>query len=424
MEKRMAWLGSARQLVCGGLLAVTVASAAWAAAGDAGGWWPQFHGPSRDNMSRETGLLKEWPSEGPPLAWKFAECGKGYSGVAIADGMVFTAGDFADKEFVLALDLGGRLLWKAENGKSWKGAEPGSRTTPTFDGGVLYHMNPTGRVAAFEAKTGRELWAVDTKERYGAQFGMWALSENLLVDGKAVLCVPGGPKGRVIALDKATGELLWANTEIAEQAAYCSPILVEHKGVRQIITLMHKSVVSVDVKTGKLLWTHGHPAPYGQNVDRPLFKDGYVLVSAGHNAGSRLIQINDASDGVREVWYSKEMDNCHGGIMLLDGYLYGSGCRLFHKGLHCLEFLTGKKASTAVEVGKVSLTWAEGLLYCVDQERKVFLVQPSPQGSKIIGRFELPKVSKDLVLCHPVVCGGRLYLRHDANLYCYDVKAK
>jgi outer membrane protein assembly factor BamB len=246
----------------------------------------------------------------------------------------------------------------------------------------------------------------------------------VLVDGKTVLCVPGGPKGRVVALDKATGALLWANTEIDEQAAYCSPIIVEHKGVRQFITLMHKSAIGVDVKTGKLLWRHEHPTQYGQNVTRPLYNDGFVLVSGGHNSGSRMLQINPANDGVREVWYTKEMDNCHGGITLLDGYLYGSGCRLFHKGLHCLEFSTGKKASTAVEVGKVSTTFAEGLLYCVDQERKVFLVRPSPQGSKIISRFELPNVSRDLVLCHPVVCGGRLYLRHDANLYCYDVKAK
>ncbi len=424
MERPMAWslkTNGARRLACVGLLAAALGRTALAGAGD---WWPQFHGPSRDNMSAETGLLKEWPPEGPELLWKFGECGKGYSGVAIANAMIFTAGDFADKEFVLALDLDGKPLWQAENGKSWRGAEPGSRTTPTFDNGVLYHMNPTGRLAAYEAKTGKELWAVDLRKEYDAQISTWAFAENLLVDGKALLCVPGGTKGRVVALDKATGELLWANTEIAEPAAYCSPILAEHKGVRQLITLMHKSVVGVDVKSGKLLWRHGHPAPYGQNVDRPLFRDGYVLVSAGHNAGSRLLQINDASDGVREVWYSKEMDNCHGGILLLDGYLYGSGCRLYHKGLHCLEFLTGKKASTAVEVGKVSLTWADGLLYCVDQERKVFLVQPSPQGSKIVSRFMLPNVSKDLVLCHPVVCGKRLYIRHDQNLYCYDIAAK
>ena len=403
---------------------VLCVSCAGAFAGDAGGWWPQFHGPNRDNMSSETGLLKEWPPEGPKLVWRFGECGKGYSGVAIANGMIFTAGDFAEKEHVLALDLEGKPLWKAENGKSWRGAEPGSRTTPTYDNGVLYHMNPTGRVAAYDAKSGKELWAVDLKKEYDAQFGTWALSENLVVDGNAVLCVPGGTKGRIVALEKATGAPLWANTEVAEQAAYCSPILVEHKGVRQLITLMHKSAIGVDVKTGKLLWRHEHPTQYGQNVTRPLYRDGYVVVSGGHNSGSRLLQINPANDGVREVWYSKEMDNCHGGIMLLDGYLYGSGCRLYHKGLHCLEFLTGKKANTAVEIGKVSLTWAEGLLYCVDQERKVFLVQPSPQGSKIISRFELPNVSRDLVLCHPVVCGKRLYLRHDQNLYCYDIAAK
>lgn len=408
-------------------LSLAVAVAAWgtqALGGDAGGAWPQFHGPNRDNMSVETGLLKEWPDGGPPLLWTFRDCGKGYAGVAVADGMVFTSGDFEDKEFVLALGLDGKLLWRAENGRSWKGATPGSRATPTFDAGMLYHMNPTGRLAAFDAKTGKELWAVDLRQRYDAQLGVWALAENVVVDGPAVLSMPGGTRGRVVALDKATGAELWVNTDLSEGAAYCSPIVAEHKGVRQLISLTPKSVVSLDVRTGKLLWRHPHPAPYSQNVNRPLFSNGYVLVSAGHNAGSRLLQINDTNDGVREVWHTKEMDNCHGGVVLLDGHFYGSGCRLYHKGLQCIEFLTGKKASTAVDVGKVSITWADGLIYGVDQERKVLLVRPSPEGSRIVSRFELPNVSKDLVLSHPVVCGGRLYVRHDTNLYCYDVRAR
>ena len=156
--------------------------------------------------------------------------------------MIFTAGDFDDAEMVLALDMDGKLLWKSPNGEAWRGSSPGSRTTPTYNDGAVYHMNPHGRLAAFEAQSGKELWAVDLKAQFDAQYGVWALAENVVVDGDKVLCMPGGPKGRVVALDKRTGKTLWANTEIEHTAAYCSPVVVTHGGVRQLITMTQKSV--------------------------------------------------------------------------------------------------------------------------------------------------------------------------------------
>ena len=185
-------------------------------------------------MSPEKGLLKKWPEGGPRLVWKYSPCGEGYSGVSIAEGKIFTAGDFDDAEMILALDMHGKLLWKAPNGEAWQKASPGSRTTPTYNDGVLYQMNPAGRLAAYEARSGKQLWAVDLQAGFDAQYGIWGLAENVIVEGDKVLCMPGGPKGRVVALDKRTGKTVWANTQIEHAAAYCSPLVVTYGGAAAV----------------------------------------------------------------------------------------------------------------------------------------------------------------------------------------------
>ncbi|MHC4312738.1 MAG: outer membrane protein assembly factor BamB family protein [Planctomycetota bacterium] len=206
--------------------------------------WPEHHGPGRTNISPDKGLLKEWPQEGPDKLWTYSPCGRGFSGVTIADGMIFTAGDFDRQEILIALDMDGKLLWKQPNGESWRRSSPGSRATPTYSDGAVYHMNPTGRLAAYEAKSGKPLWVVDLKAKFDAKYGVWALAENVIIEGDKVICMPGGPKGRVVALDKRSGKTLWVNTEIEHSAAYCSGLVVNHAGVRQLITMTQKSVGS------------------------------------------------------------------------------------------------------------------------------------------------------------------------------------
>ena len=191
-------------------------------------WWPHFHGPKRDNVSRETGLMQKWPEGGPKLIWKYAHCGEGYSGVSIAEDKIFTAGDFDEIEKVLAFDLDGTRIWESLNGESWTGPYPGSRTTPSYSQGVVYQMNPKGQLAAFRASTGKEVWVVDLVEKFGARYGTWSLTENVAVEGDLLFCIPGGSKALVVALDKNTGRTVWTNTALDETAAYCSPILVTH----------------------------------------------------------------------------------------------------------------------------------------------------------------------------------------------------
>ena len=386
--------------------------------------WPQFHGPTRDNLSPDKGLLKQWPKGGPRLIWKFADCGGGYAGMSIVGDRIYTCGDFADKEFVLALTLDGKLAWKTQNGRCWRNPHPGGRTTPTLHEGTLYHMNPHGRLAALDAKMGKVKWAVELAKVYVARPGTWAMAENVIIEGDTVLCSPGGEKGRVVALDKATGKEVWVCKGTREGPAYCSPIVFTHAGVRQMVTILAKSLISVDVRTGKLLWTHPHETKHDQNVTMPIYRDGLLFASSGHGTGGRLLKIAADSKSVQELWLNKDLDNCHGGVLMLGETLFGSGCKLFKKGLIGVDFSSGKTLWTHPAVGKVSMTFADGMVYGVDDKAKVSLLKLSAAGGKIVSQFKLPSQTKKLSLSHPVVLDGRLYFRHWTDLFVFDVKAR
>lgn len=386
--------------------------------------WPEFHGPGRTNISHEAGLLKRWPDGGPPLAWKFSDCGKGYSGVAIAEGRIFTAGDFGDEEMILALDMNGKLLWKVSNGVAWQGASPGSRTTPTYAAGVLYHMSPLGRLAAFDASSGEERWHVDLQSEFDAKCSMWAFAENVIVDGDNVICMPGGTKGRIVALDCKTGKTVWTNTEIEYTAAYCSPIIVTYGGVRQLLTMTQKSVVSVNVATGKLVWQAPFVPRSPQNALTPVFHDGYVFVACGHKSGGTLMKVDMEKGTATPVWHREDLDNCHGGAIRIGDRLYGSACRAGGKRLYCVEFLTGKTVKLDKSFDKVGITCVDDRIYCLNHRGTMSLLAVTDDGFDIVSQFELPRKSPNSYLAHPVVCGGRLYLRCGPDLYAFDIHAK
>jgi len=387
--------------------------------------WPQFRGPNRDSISTEKGLLKKWPAGGPRLIWKYSECGRGFSGISIAEGKIFCAGDFGKQEIVFALDMDGKLLWKTPNGASWRGACPGSRTTPTYVDGMLYQMNPAGRIAALRAKDGKEIWSVDLKERFKARSGVWALAENLVVDGDRVLCLPGGAKVTAAALDRKTGKTIWTAGGLTDRAAYCTPIVATHNGVRQMITMTARSIISVDVKTGKMLWTHPYRMGYPQHATPPVYHDGCVFVACGHSTGGTMLRINSDSSAVKKLWYIRQFDNCHGGVMLIGDRLYGSGCRVGGKGFYCVDFKTGKMIGRNSEVGKLSILYADGMLYGLNHTGPMHLMELTDKGIKVVSSFNMPgKRQTNIYLAHPVICNGRLYLREGENLYAHDIRRK
>ena len=392
--------------------------------------WPQFHGPRRDNLSDDTGLLKRWPEEGPKLAWRATGIGHGFSSVAIADDMIYTAGNIEGYTVITAMDMSGGILWQTKSGPVFTGQYPGSRGTPTVSDGKVYHLNGNGYVVCLESKTGRKIWTLNILEKFQGRNSEWGLSESLLVDGKNVICCPGGEVVSVVALNKDTGETVWTCTGVGDKPAYAAPIIVDYRGLRQVITVMYGSAIGVAVDTGELLWKYDHPVEYGSNISTPIYHDGRVVLfrTFGHGATMLKLNVKDHKCTVEEVWHTEELDNEHGGVVLVDGYLYGHADGN-HKWRHwaCLELKTGKTMYSVEGLpAKASgtLTYADGMLYLVGEPGNVAIMPANPEGFNIVSQFQLPKDGKGPVWAHPVVCGGRLYLRHGNFLYAYSVTGK
>jgi outer membrane protein assembly factor BamB len=385
--------------------------------------WPRFHGPKGDNISTDTGLLQKWPDEGPALVWTASGIGHGFAGVTIADGLIYTCGNVDDKTIITALNLDGKIQWQVENGKAWTGSKEGTRGTPTIDGDRLYHENPVGDVVCLNAKTGSRIWGLNILEEFQGKNITWALAESLLIDGDHVICCPGGPDTAVVALDKMTGETVWKSRSADDAAGYASPSLAEYGGLRMVLTMTAKALIGVNADTGDLLFRYPHKTAYDVNALMPIFHNGQIFISSGYGSGSELLKVQVDGDqaAVEKVWSSKDLDNHHGGVLLLDGYLYGSS---FRGKWVCLDWKTGETMYSESGVGKGSLTYAEGMLYTLSEKSRMGLVKATPEGHEVISEFRLPQGGEGPSWPHPVVCGGRLYIRHSDYLYVYDVRAK
>lgn len=390
--------------------------------------WPCFHGTDRTNKSAETGLLKKWPETGPELLYTVSGLGEGYASVSIDEGYIFTSGMTGNQTYVFAFDMNGKQIWKKPNGQSWEtdrswaASYTGSRSTPTYDDGVVYHLGELGRLAAYDYKTGNEKWSVELCDQFDAEIPEYGYSESVYIDGDKLYCNPAGKKGYIVCLNKNNGDLIWANTEIHEPVGNNSPIVFEHGDYRQIAGVTAKSIYGVDSKTGKLLWIVDYGNDRENNIADPIFHNGYVFVSTGYGKGSILLKLNVSGNKIipETVWQTELMDNHHGGIILHDGYLYGAGHNA--RGWFCLDFMTGKEMWKSN--GKGSLTYADGMLYCLDERGIMTLVRATPEKYDAISTFEVPSGGKGFHWAHPVVCGGRLYIRHTDKLFVYDVKGK
>ncbi|MBL7223690.1 MAG: PQQ-binding-like beta-propeller repeat protein [Candidatus Brocadiae bacterium] len=397
---------------------------AWARSGAAE--WPQFHGPRRDNMSTETGLLEQWPEGGPTRLWTAKGIGHGFASVAIAHGLIFTTGNVGKNTVITALDLHGKPAWTFANGPAWTREHPGSRSTPTLDGGHLYHKSPLGHLVCLEAKTGRKVWGVDTAERFGARQLKWAFGESPLIDGDRVIVCPGGEEAGIVALDKRTGKTVWVCAETRHKAGYGSAILVEHGGLRQIVVATAQSLVGVRAADGKLLWQIKHKTPYDENIMMPLFHEGHVLFSTGHRVGAVRLKLNVQGQAcaVDVVWRNPDLDNHHGGLILHGGHLYTYSHGKYKWGFTCAEWESGKTTFRVRTPTKGALTYADGRIYALDERRGMRLLRPNTAKLDVVSEFEIPRGGKGPTWAHPVVCGGRLYIRHSDFLYAYDIAAR
>jgi len=389
-------------------------------ASDKDSFWPQFHGPNRDNISAETGLLKKWPRNGPALIWTASGLGDGYSSISIADGMIYTSGDIGKHTVVIALDLDGKILWQVKNGQSWTGSWPGSRGTPTIDGDRLYHQNPHGSLICLNARTGDIIWQLNVIEEFNSELPRWALCESLLVDRGHLISCPGGPETCMVALDKKTGAVVWKAPGTGELAGYASAALFEYEGLRIIATLTLKSFIGVNADTGELLWHIKHETYYDENIMTPIFHDGEVFISTLTGSVKWRVHVKEGKVWLEEIWRTPQFENHMGGVILVDDNLYGSS--VVHNRLFvCLDWKTGR-LRYADQCKELALTYADRMLYVLSADGVMGLVRPTAFGHKLVSCFKIPKGGKGKSWAHPVVCGGRLYIRHGDFVYAYSLK--
>jgi outer membrane protein assembly factor BamB len=387
--------------------------------------WPQWQGQDRTAVSHETGLLKEWPKQGPPLAWKIDTLGGGYSTPSIAAGRIFGMSYRGDNEVIWALEEAtGKELWSVRIAQANRkiGYGEGSRCTPTVDGDVLYALGVSGDLVCLETATGKERWHKNLPRDFGGKVGGWRYSESPLIDGDKLLCTPGGKKATLLALNKKTAETIWmAPVPGGDEAAYSSIVAADVDGQREYIQFLSGGVVGVSADDGRFLWRYTHPSA-GINCSTPVYHDQRVYAAAAYGKGGGLVKLTREDEKVKaeEVYFHRNLENHHGGLVLVNGYLYGEGSGR----LVCVEFQTGKEMWRADKPGKGSIAYADGRLYYRNEGGPIYLVEANPERAVLHGRFEQPKRSRNAAWPHPVIANGKLYIRDQQYLYCYDVKQK
>jgi outer membrane protein assembly factor BamB len=366
-------------------------------------------------------LLEVWPDGGPELLWVADSIGDGYSSPAVTDTRVFVTGTVEGTGHLFAYNHAGSQIWKSEYGTEWTKNYPGSRTTPVVVGNRIYLMSAVGNVLCFDSR-GKKIWSVDVTQPFKAKDVSWGLTESLLVDGDTVFCTPGGESVTVVALNRHTGETIWESKGGGERSAYCSPLLVEHNGTRQVVTMTAKSVIGIAVDTGKLMWSHPHETKYDINANTPLYHDGSLLTLSGYGTGAQKLKLNADGTGVERVWYQEKLDSQFGSALLVDGFLYGSGQK--SRGWHCVDWATGEVKYTDKALGgKGNIIYADGLAYCYSEKGDVGLVKLSPKAFEVVSWFSVEHGSAQH-WAHPVIQNGKLYVRHGTALMAYDISAK
>jgi outer membrane protein assembly factor BamB len=380
--------------------------------------WPQWRGPNRDGLSKETGLLKQWPAEGPPLVWKANGAGRGYSSFSIANGKLYTMGLRGDREFVVAFDIAtGKEAWATAHGGAFRNDRgDGPRGTPTVDGDRVYALGGNGDLSSLDVRTGNVVWTKNVLREFGGSNITWGISESPLVMGDKVLVNPGGPGASIVALNKTNGAVIWKSQ--SDKAGYSSGIPMEINGVTQVVFFTADRAVGLDARDGRLLWEYGKPANNVANVATPVVRANRVFISSDYGTGGGVVEIK-ADNKAQEIWFTKDMRNHHSSSVLIGDYLYGFSSAI----LTAMRFDTGEIAWRDRSVGKGSLVFADGHLYCFSENGVVGLVEATPTGYKEKGRFRIPQDSLP-TWTHPVVAGGRLYLRDQDTIYAFDVREK
>jgi len=396
--------------LAGGLLPVAFGASA-------AGSWPGWLGPNRDGHSPDTGLLKQWPDGGPKLLWKADTIGQGWSSVAVVNNRAYTTGYSDGKQMLICLDMNGKIVWRAEyrltdNHSNYRGA----RSTPTVDGDRIYVTGADGRVTCHKADDGQPVWKREMIAELGGKRGNWYYAESVLVLENLAIVTPGGESG-IVALDKATGKDVW-KSNVPLTAGYSSCIPIRAAGSTIVVNGSENGLLAVDAKTGRKVWEHDFASGGRQNIATPAYEDGF-LVWLPRGGICFKVDFRDGKWSFKEISRPTGVGTKPGNCVVSQGRIYGGSGR----GLTCVDLKSGKPLWSVPDVQAGQCCWADGMVYAFSaNDGTLLLVEPTASGGQVTGRVQV--AGRGHSWSHPVVVGGRLYLRYDTNLYCYDVKGK
>ncbi len=391
---------------------------------------------NRTGVSAETGLMKSWPAGGPELIWSNTDLPRGFSSMSFGNNTIYLTGNDGENDILVAVDNNGKIKWQTPYGRVWKESYPESRCTPTAEGKMVYVSSGFGDLACIDAISGEIRWSLKASEIYKGTYGPWGIAESLLIDGDKLYFSPGGPETTTIALNKNTGELVWKSESINDGPAYVSPILNDHANKKLIINVFLSNVFAIDPSDGTILWKISHldslntdkstavwpDAPLIKCVT-PLYYDGKIYITGGYDHGSMLLRLTDEGNNVAVEWTDTLLDVHHGGVVLVDGYIYGANWLSNSDGNWCcLEWNTGRKMYEEHWKCKGSIISADGMLYIYDERSgNVGLLRPNPEKFDLVSSYRITQGSGPH-WAHPAIHNGTLYIRHGDALMAYNIK--
>jgi outer membrane protein assembly factor BamB len=394
----------------------------------------EFRPENRTGVSAETGLMKTWPAVGPALLWSNTDLAKGFSSPSFGTSSIYITG-LIDKEDVLfAMDINGKILWKTVVGRAWTESYPDSRATPTVEGNRVYTCSGFGDLSCVDGSTGKILWTYKGSEVNKGTYGAWGIAEGLLIDGNKIYFSPGGPETMTIALNKTNGNIIWKSASLGDKPGYVSPILVTYAGKKMIVNVSMQHTFGVDASNGEIIWKVANAESSDPNMKSwdpikcttPLYNDGMVYVTGGYDTGGMMIILGDNGNSAKVLWTDRVLDNHHGGVVLVNGYIYGSNWVTNSNGdWCCIEWKTGKKMWQEHWNCKGSIISAEGMLYIYDEKQgNVGLLKANPEKFDLVSSFKVTQGNSGPFWAHPVIHNGVLYIRHTNALMAYNIKTK
>lgn len=379
----------------------------------------KWRGPNGNGIYNETGLLKQWPANGPEIIWSYEDLGEGHSSPVFANNSIYISAGIDSAGYLVVLTNDGKLKWTAKYGNEFFESYPGARTSPTVVGDLLYIYSGYGVLSCMDANNGAIKWQKDAFNDFDGKNIRWAVTETVLVNGDLVYFTPGGKKNNVVALNRFTGDVVWSSAGKGDLSAYCSPLLVELPARKLLVTMTADHIIGLDAATGKMLWSYPHTNRYQVHANTPIYYEGGLFCFSGYGQGGVKLNLSTDGSSVEKAWFNEKLDSRIGGMVVVKGYLYGSGDN--SREWRCVDWKTGEEKYAAKDIAKGVVIYADGMLICYSERGELALVDATPSAFEMVSKTKV-ELGSAQHWAHPVINNGRLFVRHGNALIAYKIK--